>query len=81
MFIRDVPPSSFQSVYHPDTVERLKRHAPKHGAVVLFDRSRYNRALAEPLFGFCTEAFISGVDRFKAELIRFRSSPPTLAGS
>ncbi len=34
--------------------QRYIKHFPKGGEVVLFDRSWYNRAMVEPVFGFCT---------------------------
>lgn len=47
---------------------------PHAGEVVLFDRSWYNRAMVEPVFGFCTDNeykhFIRGVVGFEKELIR-----------
>ncbi len=47
---------------------------PRAGEVVLFDRSWYNRAMVEPVFGFCSEEeykhFIRGVVGFEKELIR-----------
>lgn len=47
---------------------------PHAGEVVLFDRSWYNRAMVEPVFGFCTDEqykhFVRGVVGFEKELIR-----------
>jgi len=47
---------------------------PRGGEVVLFDRSWYNRAMVEPVFGFCTDEeyknFIRGVCGFEKDLIR-----------
>ena len=41
---------------------------------MLFDRSWYNRALVEPVFGFCTKAeyrdFLKGVVGFEKDLVR-----------
>jgi len=34
---------------------RYKKHMPKKGEIVFFDRSWYNRALIEPTMGYCTE--------------------------
>jgi polyphosphate kinase 2 len=34
--------------------QRYINHFPAAGEVVLFDRSWYNRAMVEPVFGFCT---------------------------
>lgn len=36
--------------------ERYVKHLPAGGEIVLFDRSWYNRAVVEPVMGFCTEA-------------------------
>ena len=36
--------------------QRYIRHLPTEGEIVLFDRSWYNRAVVEPVFGFCSEA-------------------------
>ncbi|WP_331775607.1 polyphosphate kinase 2 [Sulfurospirillum sp. 1612] len=35
--------------------ERYVKHLPSAGEIVLFDRSWYNRAMVEPVMGFCTE--------------------------
>ena len=47
---------------------------PRGGEVVLFDRSWYNRAMVEPVFGFCTEKeyknFMRGVTGFEKDLVR-----------
>lgn len=47
---------------------------PRGGEVVLFDRSWYNRAVVEPIFGFCTdqeyENFMTGVSGFEKDLVR-----------
>jgi polyphosphate kinase 2 len=37
-------------------IKRYIEHFPHAGEVVLFDRSWYNRALVEPVMGFCTKA-------------------------
>ncbi len=46
---------------------------PRGGEIVLFDRSWYNRAMVERVFGFCTqreyEDFMSGVVWFEKDLI------------
>jgi polyphosphate kinase 2 (PPK2 family) len=42
---------------HPPTELHMKRYLeqfPHAGEVVLFDRSWYNRAMVEPVMGFCT---------------------------
>ncbi len=47
---------------------------PHGGEVVLFDRSWYNRAMVEPVFGFCTsdeyKHFMKGVVGFEKDLVR-----------
>lgn len=47
---------------------------PRGGEVVLFDRSWYNRAMVEPVFGFCSDEeyrnFMTGVPGFEKDLIR-----------
>ena len=47
---------------------------PRGGEMVLFDRSWYNRAIVEPIFGFCTEEeydnFMKGVRGFEKDLVR-----------
>jgi len=47
---------------------------PRGGEIVLFDRSWYNRAMVEPVFGFCTEKehedFLRGVVGFEKDLVR-----------
>ncbi len=36
--------------------QRYIDHLPAKGEIALYDRSWYNRAIVEPVFGFCTEA-------------------------
>ncbi len=47
---------------------------PRGGEIVIFDRSWYNRAMVEPVFGFCTDDehqdFIRGVAGFERDLVR-----------
>ena len=47
---------------------------PRGGEVVLFDRSWYNRAMVEPVFGFCSDQeyrnFMTGVGGFEKDLVR-----------
>ena len=54
--------------------QRYVRHFPAGGEIVLFDRSWYNRALIEPVFGFCSKAeyrdFLRGVVGFEKDLVR-----------
>ena len=35
--------------------QRYFKHLPNPGEIVFFDRSWYNRAIVEPVFGFCTQ--------------------------
>ena len=35
--------------------QRYVKHLPSAGEIVLFDRSWYNRAMVEPVMGFCSE--------------------------
>jgi len=54
--------------------QKYVNHFPSGGEIVLFDRSWYNRAMVERVFGFCTEEeyehFMTGVNFFETELIR-----------
>jgi len=54
--------------------QRYVEKFPHGGEVVLFDRSWYNRAVVEPIFGFCTEEeytnFMDGVAGFEKDLVR-----------
>ena len=54
--------------------QRYVEQFPRGGEVVLFDRSWYNRAMVEPVFGFCTpeeyKVFIKGVVGFERDLVR-----------
>lgn len=54
--------------------QRYVTHFPRGGEVVLFDRSWYNRAMVEPIFGFCTpeeyKLFMKGVVGFEKDLVR-----------
>ena len=47
---------------------------PRGGEIVLFDRSWYNRAMVEPVFGFCTpeehKQFMRGVTGLEKDLVR-----------
>ena len=36
--------------------QRYVQHLPTRGEIVFFDRSWYNRAVVEPVMGFCTPA-------------------------
>ena len=51
--------------------QRYVTHFPTGGEIVLFDRSWYNRAMVEPVFGFCTDEeyrqFLRGVTGFEKD--------------
>jgi len=53
--------------------QRYIEQFPCGGEIVLFDRSWYNRAMVEPVFGFCTEqqheVFMESVPKFEEDLI------------
>jgi len=55
-------------------LQRYISQFPHGGEMVLFDRSWYNRAMVEPVFGFCTvrehEDFLRGVVGFEKDLVR-----------
>jgi polyphosphate kinase 2 len=54
--------------------QRYVKEFPRGGEVVLFDRSWYNRAMVEPVFGFCSDKdyknFMRGVSGFEKDLVR-----------
>ena len=54
--------------------QRYVAHLPTAGEIVFFDRSWYNRAVVEKVFGFCTEAerelFFAQVPQFEAALVQ-----------
>jgi len=54
--------------------QKYIEHFPTGGEIVLFDRSWYNRAMVEPVFGFCTkeqhEIFMEDVTGFENDLVR-----------
>lgn len=54
--------------------QRYVAEFPHGGEIVLFDRSWYNRAMVEPVFGFCSdeeyENFMHGVIGFEKDLVR-----------
>ena len=54
--------------------QKYIEHFPTGGEVLLFDRSWYNRAMVEPIFGFCTpeqhEIFMEDVVNFEHDLVR-----------
>ena len=53
--------------------QRYVNHLPKQGEIVFFDRSWYNRAVVEPVNGFCTpeeyETFMSQVNDFEKMIL------------
>jgi len=53
--------------------QRYFQHLPNQGEIVFFDRSWYNRAIVEPVFGFCTkeqyQKFIKEVPEIENALI------------
>jgi polyphosphate kinase 2 len=53
--------------------QRYVAHLPAAGEIVLFDRSWYNRAVVEPVMGFCSEdehkAFMKEVPGFEKMLV------------
>ena len=54
-------------------VQRYVSHFPTSGEIVLFDRSWYNRAVVEPVMGFCKpgqyEAFMKDVPQFEEMIV------------
>jgi polyphosphate kinase 2 len=54
--------------------QRYVAQFPTGGEIVLFDRSWYNRAMVERVFGFCShkeyEDFLEGVTGFEKDLVR-----------
>jgi len=55
-------------------LQRYVAQFPRGGEMVLFDRSWYNRAMVEPVLGFCTpeehQNFLRGVVGFEKDLVR-----------
>jgi polyphosphate kinase len=53
---------------------RYEKHLPKNGEIVFFDRSWYNRAVVEPVMGYCTEEqyvnFMDNVVDWEEDLIK-----------
>ncbi|UTW60832.1 polyphosphate kinase 2 [bacterium SCSIO 12741] len=81
-FIQHLNPRSFRLVAltKPTEVEqgqwyfqRYSTHLPNQGEIVFFDRSWYNRAVVEPVMGFCSpdqyDVFINQVKDFEQMLI------------
>jgi len=54
--------------------QRYVEQFPRGGETVMFDRSWYNRAMVEPIFGFCStkeyKNFMRGVVGFEKDLVR-----------
>ncbi len=54
-------------------LQKYVANLPSAGEIVLFDRSWYNRAMVEPVFGFCTEKehedFLRGVVGIEKDLV------------
>ncbi|MDJ0841697.1 MAG: polyphosphate kinase 2 [Acidobacteriota bacterium] len=54
--------------------QRYTAHLPHGGEIVLFDRSWYNRAMVEPVMGFCTDEqnkrFLKDVPLFEQLLVK-----------
>ena len=54
--------------------QKYAAQLPSGGEIVLFDRSWYNRAMVEPVFGFCDDDeyrnFMRGVVGFEKDLVR-----------
>ncbi|NQV30879.1 MAG: polyphosphate kinase 2 [Candidatus Marinimicrobia bacterium] len=54
--------------------QRYIQHLPTGGEIALFDRSWYNRAMVEPIMGFCTDEqnkrFIKDVPLFEQMLVK-----------
>lgn len=48
--------------------QRYVRHLPDPGEIVFFDRSWYNRAVVEPVMGFCTD---EQYERFMQQVVGF----------
>jgi len=53
--------------------QRYTQHLPSAGEIVIFDRSWYNRAMVEPVMGFCTERqhhkFLKDVPEFEQMIV------------
>ena len=54
--------------------QRYVAHLPAAGEIILFDRSWYNRAMVEPVMGFCTDEehkrFMKDVPLFEQMLVK-----------
>ena len=82
-FVRFLNPRHYRIVAlaKPTEIERGQwflqkyiKHLPDPGEIVFFDRSWYNRAVVEPVMGFCTqekhELFMSDVVNLEESLVR-----------
>ena len=53
--------------------QRYVRHFPKDGEIVFFDRSWYNRAVVEPVNGFCSDSeyntFMNHINTFEKMIV------------
>jgi polyphosphate kinase 2 len=53
--------------------QRYVEQFPRGGEIVMFDRSWYNRAMVEPIFGFCSQkqysTFMKTVSQFEDDLV------------
>jgi polyphosphate kinase 2 len=53
--------------------ERYEKYMPKEGEIVFFDRSWYNRAVTEPVMGYCSEeqymTFMDDVNEWERKLV------------
>ena len=80
--IAKINPKKYKTVALPKPTEtqlkewffqRYIEHLPVQGEIAFFDRSWYNRAVVEPVFGFCTEeeyeSFMNQVNRFEELLV------------
>lgn len=81
-FTEFINPRFFKIIALPKPIEEEKgqwyfqryiQHLPKAGEIVFFDRSWYNRAIVEPVNGFCSEeeykTFMKQVNDFEKMLI------------
>ena len=59
-------------------MKRYIEQFPSAGEIVLFDRSRYNRAMVEPIMGFCTQAqyklFMDSVISYEKSFVEDKST-------
>ncbi|MEO1942461.1 MAG: polyphosphate kinase 2 [Campylobacterales bacterium] len=81
-FVEHLNPRKYRVVALPAPTEiekgqwyfqRYFKHLPNPGEIVFFDRSWYNRAIVEPVFGFCTkeeyQRFLRQVPEIESDLI------------